>query len=526
MKNPLVILIPNYKGETAYLDALENMLENETEELKDAYFLKLSHENWFFSNKDLNSIAQNICDRIENHYQQDKDNISEIILAGHSMGASLIRRAYLNTTSFGKSNNEWGSCVSRIVLLAGFGRGINMKYQPFTKRLFLNFAYNITKILRLSNKIRSMYVGSDFISKLRIDWIRYNQQNTEDKIKLVHLIGSEDLIAKAKDAIDIEQFPNSVTLSVAGANHGNIVIPSEYTKTQLIRAFTQSPDIKQAIQIQDAADIAVFLLHGIRDSRKCFEKVANSLEREFQLQNPNKEVKVITPTYGYLSIKNFLSPKHRNKFVAWFIDLYAEYLARNPNVEFYFAGHSNGTYILGEALKRIPRLRCKRLYLAASVLPAKYDWSDMVYNKQVDYIRSDMGTEDWPVGVLCRSLNNLGVKSLGVGGADGFHYGDNQHIEYHEYIGGHGAMLKDNNTQSIVDYLLNGSHNETIEGPSFEQSKAYNFFIKFGYVIFPIILILLFIALILLARADIPYYTGPISAFLISAIIWIVLSRF
>ena len=43
--------------------------------------------------------------------------------------------------------------------------------------------------------------------------------------------------------------------------------------------------------------------------------------------------------------------------------------AEAPAAEFYFAGHSNGTYILGESLRRIPRMQFARIYIAASVLP-------------------------------------------------------------------------------------------------------------------------------------------------------------
>ena len=56
---------------------------------------------------------------------------------------------------------------------------------------------------------------------------------------------------------------------------------------------------------------------------------------------------------------------------------------RHPAELISFAGHSNGTYILGRALLDVPSMRFARIYLAGSVLPRTYPWGLVFRRHQV-----------------------------------------------------------------------------------------------------------------------------------------------
>jgi pimeloyl-ACP methyl ester carboxylesterase len=210
--------------------------------------------------------------------------------------------------------------------------------------------------------------------------------------------------------------------------------------------------------------------------------------------------------------------------VRWFIDQVTEHLARNPQAKFYFAGHSNGTYILGEALRRIPRLACSRVYVAASVLPRIFEWDRIIgQRKQAAFVRCDMGTEDWPVGVGCNTLNRLGMKTIGVGGFEGFEYGDKDHMAFNHFAGGHGAMLADANTGSIADFLLTGSPTETAGLDHPKPSKVFSLFRSWGDVLVPLVIAIV-LALIVWLAMSAPY--GPVWAVALLWLLWMVAGRF
>jgi hypothetical protein len=74
----------------------------------------------------------------------------------------------------------------------------------------------------------------------------------------------------------------------------------------------------------------------------------------------------------------------------------------------YFLGHSNGTYMLGRCLEKVPSMRFRRIYLAGSVLSKEYSWNGVFDNKQVGYfagsewtdgdVHCERGRHDVPVG--------------------------------------------------------------------------------------------------------------------------------
>jgi pimeloyl-ACP methyl ester carboxylesterase len=520
MRKTLVVLVPDYRGDPANLSPLKELLIQETA-LADSLWLEFDYRLSPLSNRDPEGIAEDLNATIEDCVHKHRDEIADIILAGHSMGSTLVRRAFLDASGYGAKvgrTDVWPKLVKRIVLLGAFGRGFSAHFVPWQKRLWLTPLLQIARALGFAGMLRAMLRGADYISRLRIDWVLFNH-NERNQPQVIHLLGTNDPFIRPQDVIDLEEFPNATPVRVPGATHSSVVEPGPKTSPALIRAFLgeSEPDAEVATPGGEAE--VIFLMHGIRDSRKCFERVAAQLDQRAP------QAKVIVPTYGYLSARRFLSTRARNNLVPWFVDQISEQLARNPSATFCYAGHSNGTYILGEVLLRFPRLRFERVYLAASVLPAEYPWQQVIdAREQVIRLRCDMGSEDWPVAVLCRALHRLGIRSIGPGGADGFEYGDLDVIGYNHFTGGHGAMLTTDNTDSITNFLLTGKPLTRTDLPEpADPSAAFTLFEKYGDILLP--LLALMVAL-LLAGLTLVTPWGWLLPPTVAILIWIILGRF
>lgn len=151
-------------------------------------------------------------------------------------------------------------------------------------------------------------------------------------------------------------------------------------------------------------------------------------------------------------------PGRRKKNIEWFQDKYSYYFSRYPDADFHFIGHSNGTYILGESLKKVSGMRFKRVYLAGSVLPCDYPWVKRFdYDNQLEHLRNDRSSLDWPVGILCSGLRGIGMRDIGTGGFDGFYWDEERTQEVFYYKGGHGKPLEEGNLDNIIDYILTGN---------------------------------------------------------------------
>lgn len=523
VNSKLIVLVPDYRGNPETLKPLRNLLLK-SKDLEGSQYLEFSYQEPPFSNRDPETIADKLTAEIEDYIQQHPE-ITEIILAGHSMGSTIVRRSFLDAAGYSSRIDEsgaWPGRVKRIVLLGALGRGFTPdKHVDWRMRIWLIPLIGVSRFLGIGKMLRSMLRGEDFISRLRIDWIKYST-DASNKPLVVHVLGGNDEIVKKDDVIDLEEFPNSFAVPVPGASHFSVIVPTAKSSFALTRAFTDNFKSEEATQSRhsEPAKNIVILMHGIRDSRKCFRRVANRIENE------DPSTMVIVPSYGYLSARRVLSTTARNQLVPWLIDMISDKLARHPGATISYAGHSNGTYVLGETLKRLPRLQLNNVYLGASVLPTDYPWEEVIDDlQQVKHLRCDMGTEDWPVGVICKGLNELGVQSLGAGGADEFEYGNLDYVAYNRFRGGHGAMLTNNNIDPIARFLLTSRPMDLDTNEEPKASGLFGLATKYSSA-----LIVVAICLALLCAAAIyiilPAPYGIIASSLFVLFIWFVLGRF
>ena len=478
----LIVLATGLNGSPQSWDFLLKQLSQE-EEFAGSDWLIFSHYGFWnfraFSNfftKSVETLSLELKARIEQYWvaaTASGNPYDDVICIGHSIGGLLVRQAYLIAAGAypetPKSEILWTEKVSRFVLLASINRG----FEP--RNPLLSAAVSLSSATGWISCLRDAVRGSAFVTNLRIAWIRYFSNFEGKEPVMIQVLGTQDGVVKRSDSIDLQAFPNGAQLDIPGAKHDDFYYPKGRDRSALAEWDLRYKLLKWAILTYDPQEAhpipfelqgnvsidsgqsateakTVFIVHGIRDSNSGW---ASQLEDQIRIRADEK-IKVVRSTYGYFSALNFFFPWLRRRNIRWFQDQYSYRFALNPKSEFYFIGHSNGTYVLGQSLKRVPAMKFKRVYLAGSVLPREYPWRDRFDLGQVEELRNDRSCWDWPVGILCSGLRGIGMKDIGTGGFDGFYFDDDRTEEVYYYKGGHGEPLAKDNQTSILAFTLDG----------------------------------------------------------------------
>jgi alpha-beta hydrolase superfamily lysophospholipase len=375
----------------------------------------------------------------------------DVILMGHSIGGLMLRHAYLvGAGAFGDTPDEWVNHVSRIVLFAAPNRGFERRQISIPARWVVSLVVSLTHGWSAADALR----GAPFLANLRIQWIK-SIPKMETPPLVVQIRGTQDTAVLEHDSDDLEVMPNSMKFEVAGANHKNIVAPERVGED---RPGEQLSLLLKAIvgDLSNEADLAaknpapgktvVFLIHGIRAG--IFGWVGKLDER---LTAADSTIVVEGASYGYLSAYKFMLPWGHDRQLRLFADWYTQMRSTHPDAEPHLVGHSNGTYIFGRSIQRIPAMTFNRVYLAGSVLPRNFAWDQ--HSGQVQQLINVCGRTDVPVGILCSALRGLGRKGLGVGGFTGFDVVPTP-AQFVTIDGGHGAGLEDRRLPAVVKYIV------------------------------------------------------------------------
>jgi hypothetical protein len=286
--------------------------------------------------------------------------------------------------------------------------------------------------------------------------------------------GTEDDVIRRDDNIDMEQFPTAYQIDMPGAAHGPTLYridlaPNPDLMYGLIREAFLSRTLSHSGTLRrvaaDSIHHVIFLLHGMRSSRDDWvREIAPVLRRRL----PDAEV--VESSYGWISLLSFALPSVRRREIHWLQDQYTEYLARHPAATFDVIAHSNGAYLVGQALERVPSLRFGRVALLGSVLPSDYPWGQRRNWGQAQAVRSDRAADDVVVAVFCNALRGLGMTDIGTSGWSGFADGGGVEHEVAWYRGGHSAALTKSNLDNVADFLATGrmtdSTSTETDGPS------------------------------------------------------------
>ncbi len=388
----------------------------------------------------------------------------EIVLIASSIGAVLARWAWLaGSGAFsGEEPKPWTGKVRRIVLVAGLNRGYSTRLERGRPRLLLmKIAFSLASPIGFAWK--DGLAGSAFITNLRLTWMRYLAEHPDRQPEVVQLLGTDDTLVHREDSRDVEQFPRAAHVPIAGASHLEVLDlsgPTGEDRYLVLRSHILEPTpstTPPAMQQADATDV-VFVVHGIRAGAYGWVTDVRRL-----LSATGVNWRVVAPTYRYFSALAFAVPVTRRRKVRWFLDQYSREVAGHPTANFHFVGHSNGTYLLGQALSQVPAVRFDRVYLAGSVLPGEYPWHDYLGvpagRPRVAIIRSDRGNRDIPVALLAQGLRGLRMRDIGDGGFGGFTQLDGPpSIQWPFFPGGHAAPLATpDRRRDIASYITTGA---------------------------------------------------------------------
>lgn len=404
--------------------------------------------------------------------QEPDGPYDEIVLLGHSFGGVLVRAAYLLAAGAtpGAVPSSWHDRVIRIVLFAAPNRGIDPRRpqsKSLTVRLLRMLGFATRPGQTLFRGLTALFVvadileGSDFMTELRLDWIRHFRATANERLPdVVQLRGTADDLVAPTDSVDLAQFPKCHYFDVNGATHANLHLPEtdsdhpEERYRYLRRAIVGPLTTPAPEQPTDSTARVVFILHGIRANNRTWVHQAAELVSTYPNTTP------VVSTYGWFSMLRFFLPWIRRRNIPWLQNEYSEALARKPAATFYFLGHSNGTYILGQSLLRLRGMRFERIALAGSVLPADYSWGDRVTTGQVRELHNHCANRDVPVGIICSALRGLRMRDIGSAGVLGFNVDIPQKREFAYYPGGHSAALVPDRLQQVVRLLMTGAHED------------------------------------------------------------------
>lgn len=448
-------------------------------ELTDCAWLGLPHKTSALARETADEVARRmnsvLCAECTTN-----GNYDEIILIGHSVGALFLRRAYAINAGWIEgepSESKWSSLVKRFVLMAPLNRGVDSGRAPRAK-----LAGRIGRILRVfgvHTLIYDLLQGSDFVTNLRLLWLR-NLKNIPQSLQFPHVLGEDDKEVSRIDCIDTEQFPSSFHISVPGADHVRLHDLASTSNPErhyallreaiLGRSIESTPPDDQLRQTREDFGLerpgksVVFLLHGIRDDRLSWaSKVAE------YLKGFDSGISARAISHGYVTALKFALPFFHRKVRRKLQDEYAQAVAEYPNANFHAAAHSNGTYIVAEALKHIEAMRFDRIMFGGCVLPRVFDWGLLVSRGQVRVVRHDFTRTDAVVATLCSALSGVGRRDVGTAGYNGFTSSKENLSENELPYGGHGAAFdSDDDLLSVARFLHTG---EDVKRPDAKPAK-------------------------------------------------------
>lgn len=391
-------------------------------------------------------------------YWESRGKPERIILIGHSIGGLLVRYAYLlGLGGLGGQERTWAGKVHRIVLLAVPNRGWDLHRLQGPMRWVAAAIVAQARGLAAPDAL----TGSAFITNLRLEWIRSVGAQGVSAPVVVQVRSGLDLLIEPEDSRDVEALPTGIQLVLPSANHADIPLLSGVAEDfpgqrwQVLRQAILDEDLDVTVpeplpEREQRYQSVVFVLHGIRAGNDGW------VDQLRETLIADDTVRVVPASYGRFSAYNFALPLTRRRNLRWFLDQYSYHLARHPNLPFHFVGHSNGTYMLGQALRHVSAIKFRHVYLAGSVLPREFDWRACAEAGQVREMVNVCATTDKPVGWLCSALHGIGMPDVGVGGFTGFDVVPDSARQFRYLPGGHGEALEQERLPAVANFVRTG----------------------------------------------------------------------
>lgn len=379
---------------------------------------------------------------------------------------------------------------------------------PTTLGLVLSFIlYPWTSGLLFENFL----YGSPWIARVRLKWLEWFRSGKVPEPIVCHAFGECDRLVDEDDQIELTAPSDSAEYALRDGTHLDFTLtprrsmrgrgeatsvaarhaaigeflefavrglppaPSEATGWRRVDAPAQRTATPVGAS-PDPSKHVVILIHGIRDFGEWQDTLADRV-RELAARTGSALAEIVVVRYGYFTAFQFLISGERDRATRSFLDAYTQARARHPDAKIHVAAHSNGTYVVCNALRKDASVELENVFFAGSVVSPSYPWSSVSGPTPTQRggringrVRSDCATKDWPVGVLCWILSGFGLLNrfaaslpwgrLGAGGVDGFKYPDlatgRKVTETRHLVGGHGEAIRGPYHDGIAQFLLTG----------------------------------------------------------------------
>lgn len=507
----LVVFVHAY---TSSRKSLRHVRDAVAEVLPDADLLRPDCPAGLLSNADPVDITEALLDAIDGAVD-DRDkrggSYQEVIMIGHSLGALLVRKAYVfargqtqdSVINLLAAPRKWVSRVSRIVLLAGTNRGWSVspkpKHMSWLRCLTFRLSARLAWRFHTGRLIRSVARGAPFVTNLRIQWINLVRDDTSDlPPATIQLLGNIDDIVSSEDNVDIQSGSKFFYKRLPNTGHLTAIDfsgdPGRRRKQIFIKALTTpvgrlQSDFIEPLSVEPHVDQVVFVIHGIRDRSFWTEDIRDRIKQIAKQEK--RKLEVVISSYGYFPMLPFLFFGERQKNVRWFMDKYTEALARYPKAKMDFIGHSNGTYLLASALKSYKACQFHRIVFAGSVVPTSFPWEELAEKGRVKAIRNYVATSDWIVGVFPGLYELLRVSDLGSAGHNGFQDNKGKEHAIAFFKGGHDAAICEDNYDAMIRFVIDGKADVPSDLLSERRSPVAVWVSKLNWLVWLMLVILL-----------------------------------
>lgn len=162
----LVVLLHGLRGNAAQMSGVAALAHVA---IPGAAVLSPEYRARTFSNADAAAVAAEVDREIERYHAHWRAR--HVVLVGYSIGAELLRRAYLDARERGAA---WVGAVDRLVLVAGVRGGWSMtpppRHMASRTRLAIVLGHRFARLVGVGKLVRAFERSSPFVADLEARW--------------------------------------------------------------------------------------------------------------------------------------------------------------------------------------------------------------------------------------------------------------------------------------------------------------------------------------------------------------------
>jgi hypothetical protein len=303
---------------------------------------------------DLRQLSEEILSYLDGlHEKHPLDQFESIRIIGHSAGGVLAQSVYLLSRDSRYALGQVSFSRIRLILIAPLSRGWTISHHlPISHKISWTIGLRLAPILKFwahtkcflfGGAVQPQWIlqlqrGSPFLVWLRLAWLRL-----QERPEICVLLGSIDEIISWRDMVDEVNGADAVHLQVPFSDHAGIIDFDDATHGKararlfthaLVKPLDEVRNLDESIEPWDSdpappdpeVQRVVFVIHGIRDEGHWTQKIAaraRSFYKEAGLKSRD-QIAVITSSYGYFSMLEFLTSDERLLKIHWLMDQYVE----------------------------------------------------------------------------------------------------------------------------------------------------------------------------------------------------------